>query len=68
MPVLDIVASALPFSGADMRSLAIGAIVAGLVALPVTARDFAPAWRVPRLPRPSFPIFGHDDRLAQWVA
>ena len=38
MPVLDIVASALPFSGADMRSLPIGAIVAGLVALPLTAQ------------------------------
>jgi cytochrome c553 len=38
MPVLDIVASALPFSGADMRSLPIGAIVAGLVALPLAAQ------------------------------
>ena len=38
MPALDAVASAFSLSGVDMRSLAIGAIVAGLAALPLAAQ------------------------------
>jgi cytochrome c553 len=38
MPALDAVASAFSLPGADMRSLAIGAIVAGLAALPLAAQ------------------------------